>query len=556
MNKRNIVNNTRYLTDDERIMLKKNLNADRNINAKMKSIVNSKVAAVNKSALRVTPLKLGFFNSLINGNTNKQTKVDVVDIFNRPPHARKSIPGTSLEIEIKTLKLIHGQFQVGREHSLSGKFGNLNTPRNFFMVNIFANVYEGNVSQGVNFRIYRSGKIHFSGGILNNEMKHNRAIQKYIVDTFTARQDFLYGPIVYNNIAGQFDVKGTLNLRGISRDFRMRGSIGYEPELRAALTMKHSGTSFQLFNSGVVQIMGVTSEKGMSDGYKAGKELAEQFHVMGLLRPSNASVEKSKGTKKKVSKVVNTNKNANNIVYNTNKNVMKIGKKSCSKYLKPELVSVAKKIGIVNIKSTTTKETLCDMIKAHVFGTFTVGGKPCLGYTKDKLIPMAIEMGITVTDADTVKSICEKLSKPTKTSSPKAVSATKVMMNTKLTAAREKRRLTNNAIKGNISALYGKKWLNTYREVMPSLNKNVELMKKIINMEELKKNKMGLPFKASVNKLKKNTVREWKMMRKVIMNNQLNALNNNFAKELNNVMNSSNTNKKKNFPKGTRVEAM
>jgi hypothetical protein len=556
MNRKSIVDNTRYLTDDERILLKKNLNADRNINAKMKNIVNRKVAAVNKSALNISPLKLGFFNSIINGDTNKTIKVDVIDIFNRRPHGRKSIPRTNLEIEIKTLKLIHGKFQVGSEHSLSGKFGNLNAAKNYFMVNIFANVYDGNASQGVNFRIYRSGKIHFSGGILNNELKHNEHIHKFIVDNFTKKEPFLYNPIIYNNTVGQFNVNGTLNLTGISRDFRLRGKVSYEPELRAALTMKHSGTSFQLFNSGVVQIMGVTTEKGMTAGYKAGKELADQLHVMGLLRPSKSPTGAGV-VKRKPIKVVNMNMNVKNVVYNTNTNALKIGPKLCSKYFKHELVAIAKKFGIVNIKATVKKETLCDMIKAHVFGTFFVDGKPCLSYTKAKLLPMAIERGISVSDADTVKSICEKLSKPNSRALTQPTQSK--AGDNKSEVRRIKRGLTNAGIKRNLVALYGNEWLNNYKEVMPSLNNNVEIVKKRINTMELKKNVTGLPFKQNINKLKRNTVRQWKRERRAKLNAQLNALNNNFAKELNNVMNSSNNTKlpkDTKLPKGTKVETM
>lgn len=557
VNKKLIVDITRYLTNDERVALKKNLNANRNINGKMTNIVKRKLDAINLSTLNITPLKLGFFNAIVNDSFDKKERINLINIYNKNPHGRKNIPSSSLEIEIKNIKLYFGRFKVGAEHSLSGKFGEVDETKKYFMAQISAHVYDGTANQGITFRVYRNGKIHFSGGILNNNMKQPEQIRKYIVDNFTGRETFLYSPILYNNTVGQFNVNGAINLSAVARDFRLRGKADYEPELRAALRMQHSGTAFQLFSSGIIQILGVREERDMMLGYEAGKELAEQLLVMRLLIPSSNGAKSI--VKKKQIKIVDTNKNASNITYNMNKNSIKIGKKACSRYPKPELVSAAKKIGIVNIKSTTTKETICEMIKKHVFGSFVVNGKPCLGYTKAQLLPIAIARGVSVSETDTVKSICDKLQKPTTPPAVKKAIQVKAKINTKQTATQVKRRLTNNTIKSNLTALYGKKWLNTYRNVMPSLNENVANIKSRIGSEALKKNKTGLPFKKDVDELKKDAVRAWKMARRKLLNNKLNQLNNDFAKELNNLINVSpnkiNNNKKK-FPNGTRVETL
>ena len=98
---------------------------------------------------------------------------------------------------------------------------------------------------------------------------------------------------------------------------------------------------------------------------------------------------------------------------------------------------------------------------------------------------------------------------------------------------------------------------------MPSINSDVSEIKKLINSLSLKKNKSGIPLKMQVNELKKNTVQTWKMNRMRKLDNKLNALNNNFAKNLEKGMNvaspknkNNNKNKKTRFPKGTVVEQL
>ena len=560
VNKKMLVDIKRYLTNDERVELKKNLNNGKNIDKKMEGMIKRKLNSVNLKTLNVSPLNLGFFNAIVNENFDKKERIDLVYIFNKIPHARKAIPRTTLEIEIKSIKLYFGRFKVGAEHSLTGKFGEVDPKKKYFMAQIAAHVYDGNANQGITFRIYRNGKIHFSGGILNNNIKQPEQIRKYIVDTFTKGEAFLYSPIAYNNTTGQFNVNGAINLPGVARAFRISGKVDYEPELRAALRMEWMGMSYQLFSSGIIQIMGVRNEKNMLRGYDNGKVLAEQLLVMGLLRPSEAKMKSI--VKKKEKKVVTTNKNTNDVMYNLNKNIIKIGKKPCVKFPKPELVAAAKKIGVVDIKGTTTKEKICQMIKERVFGSFMVENKPCLGYTKARLVPLAIAKGVSVSDNDTVKSICEKLQKPPTPPKVKKAVKAKEKTNTTATAIMEKRRLTNAAIKSNLNTLYGKKWMNTYRGVMPSLNENAAEIKKRIDVLGLKKNKKGLPFKKDVDALKKFAVRDWKISRKKMLNNKLNALNNNFANELENLLNvevvepKKKKITKKKLPKGTKVETL
>ena len=597
VNQKLLVNVTRFLTNNERMELKKDLNNGKNINKKINGMVKQKMNSVNMKDLKISPLKLGFFNAIVNGTFDKKERIDLVHIFNQKPHGKKTIPRTSVEIEIKSIKLYHGQFKVGAEHSLSGIFGEVDPTKKYFMAQITAQVYDGKVKQGVNFRVYRNGKIHFSSGILNNNIKQPEQIRKYIVDNFTKRERFLYAPIIYNNLAGQFNVNGALNLSGVAKAFRVSAKIDYEPELRAALRMNYLGTSFQLFTTGIVQILGARTDAEMLQGYEYGKDLVTQLFVMGLLTKSNAPVKKTKAKKAKAivtssdtiksvyekiqsgnSNIKNddtlknicekmkknkpvANKKNNSVTYNNKKNIVKISGKACARYPKPELMAAAKRIGVVDIKATTSKEKICDKIKAHVFGNFKVNNKPCLGYTKTQLVPLAIAKGIPVSDKDTVKTLCEKMQKPTSAKKPMNIikEKAKAKKNAVANTLVVKRRLNNAGIKKNLETLYGKKWLNTYKNVMPSLNENVAEIKKRIEALNVKKNKKGIPFKKDVNALKKMSVRDWKLSRKKMLNNKLNNLNNNFANELENLLNVEIVKKKspkKKFLKGTKVEEL
>ena len=584
MNKKTMVNKAPFLTNDERVELKRDLNNGKNIDRKMNAIVKRKLDGLNMSTLKISPLKLGFFNAIVNDTFDKKERIDLVKIFNKKPHRKKSIPRTSLDIEIKSIKLYHGQFKVGAEHSLSGMFGEVDPKKKYFMAQITAQVYDGQASQKINFRVYRNGKIHFSGGILKNNIRQPEQIRNYIVNTFTNRESFLYSPIVYNNTAGQFDVNGVINLTGVVKAFRLSTKIDYEPELRAALRMDYMGHSFQMFTTGIVQILGARNEQDMVMAYEHGKELMIRLYVMRILTMSN-KVKASKKTKVNKNNIpvaqlfpvnknniplaqlfpVNKNniplaqlfpvkkKNVNTVSYNNKKKSVKIGTKGCIRYPKAELMAAAKRIGVVDFKATTSKEKICEKIKKHVFGNFNMNSKPCLSYTRAQLIPMAVAKGISVTDKDTVKTLCEKL----KVGPPKVQK--KAVAVKKNSALMEKRRLTNNTIKQNLETLYGKKWMNTYGNVMPSLNKNVAEIKKRIEVLNAKKNKKGIPFKKDVNTLKKLSVREWKISRKKMLNNKLNALNNNLANELENIMNVEIVKKKspkKKFLKGTKVEEL
>ena len=571
----NMIRRAPYLTNQERGALMKNAMQlpKNNINRRIGAIAGAKLSGTNFTQLKISPLQLSIFNGIVNQNAmDGNYAVDVNSILYKKPHKRKPIaPGSTLGVEVNSILLRYGRMAIGAKHTFTVKpNANAKNKHAHFLAEINGRIFENGLESKFMVKIYKNGKMQFSGGILNNNIRHPEMIRKYIIDTYTPNSKFLYNPIKYVVLVGTFQANGVMDLANIARAFSRSRNASYEPELRPSLKMVHKNYGFQLFRSGKIQIMGAKTTNDLNNAYNVGSDLVKELNVMGLI--SNFKNINFKPTAKKLRVVKNkTIKNTGNTVSYFNKNGSKngengvrIGSKKCATIPRPKLVAVAEKIGIVDITGRTTKPEICTKIKNKVYGKFTIKNKPCMAYTKEQLMPIAITKGVPISDTDTVETICKKLNIPT----PLPVNVKKVEKVAKAANKKDKakgkvletRGLTNTGIKKDIEKLYGKKWMNTYRNVMPSINSDVTELKKRINAANIKKNKAGVPFKLGVNDIKRRTVSEWKMQRKKNLNNKLNAMNNNLAKDLENVMNKNKTpsppKKKNRFLKGTKVEQL
>jgi hypothetical protein len=248
----------------------------------------------------------------------------------------------------------------------------------------------------------------------------------------------------------------------------------------------------------------------------------------------------------------------------------RIGTKKCERYSQTELYDIARKLGIVNIKTTTSKSMLCQMIKKvgteraqiAVFknggkeykltgsgGKFRVGKKLAKLYTKADLIRFAKIMKISINeknDKDTIAKKMEKernkLSNKAKAEAakpkPKPVNKKAENMKIKLAAKKTKnelnkkemlkrRRLTNETIKSDIIELYGKTWIKKYKNVMEPITKDVnrmkiELNKRIQNNPNIRTDKRFNIFpKAVLDAFKREIVGMWKMERRGKLNKEV-----------------------------------
>lgn len=215
------------------------------------------------------------------------------------------------------------------------------------------------------------------------------------------------------------------------------------------------------------------------------------------------------------------------------------------RFSKEQLTDLAKKIGVIGITKSTKKEDLCKKINAvlnknsatiknkgknvKLSGAnknFKLGKTKCKTYgTKDDLIRVAKIMKIDVAPKETKDSLCKKIEKARNMMiAPKPKPATpppkKVVRqqkaqekkNIKATQVMKKRGMDDASIKKDIVKLYGKRWMDRYSKVMPSLNNDVREMRKRISMMS-GGNKSGIPFKRNVDDVKKSMVSKWKRER-------------------------------------------
>jgi hypothetical protein len=554
--------------------------------------------------LTVSKLNMGMFNATVNKTLGPGNRVDLISILRKVPMPKTQI-SKDLYVETKEIKGIYGQFKTGFTHSRQyGAKGDLSMP--FFTVQFNIQVSTNDETKGASINIYKNGKIRFSGGFVGDNIENQaEVIRSFIVDNYTNRSELLYNPFEYNNLSGQFKINGNFNnLNKIARSAHVYGLElhSYEPELSPFLFMKHKMAgdrehTYIISKSGNVQISGVETPSRMLQAYNKGVEIVNLMYQDGEISVTKAKVSSNKRKNSstcpqarrppcKSGFVERKNKKGFKCCYkktksNTKKktnaskslpiiNGDRIGTKKCERYSQTELYDIARKLGIVNIKTTTSKSMLCQMIKkvgterAQIAafknggkeykltgsgGKFRVGKKLAKLYTKADLIRFAKIMKISINeknDKDTIAKKMEKernkLSNKAKAEAakpkPKPVNKKAENMKIKLAAKKTKnelnkkemlkrRRLTNETIKSDIIELYGKTWIKKYKNVMEPITKDVnrmkiELNKRIRNNPNIRTDKRFNIFpKAVLDAFKREIVGMWKMERRGKLNKEV-----------------------------------
>ena len=569
----------------------------------------SKVVPTKKGGLKIGKFHPGMYNVLVNKKfSTTEKRVDLQYILKQKPKGHAQIaPG--LTIDLNEIKGYFGRFQTGAIHTSNfGLKGDLT--KNFFSVQLSGYIMDGTESKNFTFVIYSNGKIRFSGGFLgsSNLKKQPEALRKYLIDTYTQKQGFLYNEIEYNNIAGFFNTNVNFDLTRISRQNPVQAqSVSYESELTPFLYMTYKDHNFVLstksgkLGSGVVQVQGESDPDDLENAYRVGVDMVKLLHVLGytmglvnrnvnapklpMMKSVKAStcpkprrppckngfevrknpqgsdccfkIPKKRGTSKKKS----TPKNVS-ISYDKD-GTMKIGGRKCDRLTKPVLLDVAKKLGVVGIREKNTKNVICSALDAIEKGTSNVkvNGKLCRTMKKDQLVAMALSKGITIDDKDTVKTLCQKLqNKPKTANSPNSL-ANEMEYALKMKRSRnvtnQKRKLNDTGIRNDLVRMYGKKWMTKYGKVM-DLNKNVRDVKRELNKAE-KNNSLnvtsrnGVIRKMVANDIKKAMVKNMKLnqentLKKKLLRNEAQKLYGKFGKNMvNNVIKYA-TNLPKTYP--------
>lgn len=559
------------------------------------SNVSIQTTPSKKGGLKIGKFHPGMYNVLVNKKFSKDEKrVDLQYILKQKPKGHAQIaPG--LTLDLNEIKGYYGRFQTGAIHTSNfGLKGDLN--KEFFSVQLSGYTMDGTERKNFTFVIYSNGKIRFSGGFLgsSNLKKQPEALRKYLIDTYTQKQGFLYNEIEYNNIAGFFNTNVNFDLTRISQQNPVKAqSISYESELTPFLYMTYKDHNFVLstksgkLGSGVVQVQGESDPDDLENAYKVGVDMVKLLHVLGytmglvnrnvnlpklpMMKSVKAStcpkprrppckdgfevrknpqgseccfkIPKKRGTTKKKT----TPKNVS-ISYDKD-GTMKIGGRKCDRLTKPVLLDVAKKLGVVGVRQKNTKNVICSALDAIEKGTsnLKVDGKLCRKMKKDQLVAMALSKGITIDDKDTVKMLCDKLqNKPNSPNSLANEMEYALKMKRSRNVTNQRRKLNDTGIRNDLVKMYGKKWMTKYGKVM-DLNKNVRDIKRELNKAE-KNNSLnvttrnGVIRKMVANDIKKAMVKDMKLnqentLKKKLLRNEAQKLYGKFGKNMvNNVI--------------------
>ena len=507
--------------------------------------------------LEISPLKPGLFVGTINKSFGKEVRLDLLPILMKKPLGKTPI-GQGLYIDTKEIKGIYGQFKTGFSHTKEGgPKGSINKP--FASVQIMVTVSDGVNSQGGLCNIYRNGKILFRNGFVGTNITNQpELIRRFIVDNYTQKEPFLYSPIEYNNLSGQFSINGVFtNLTRMQMKFSKYGSTTYEPELSPMLYVTMKGYTLNISKSGTVQIIGAKSPAIMENAYKAVSPLIREFYRDGDVKIDNTKRKtKAKRKTKKVSPPKKTKPVVKRKAPLTNNqiNALKIDGKKCDRMSRDELKTLARKIGILSfrIKNGPTtrdmrKDEICAAIKAKsktknvtvkntnknknvklsgTGSTFRIGGKLCRDKTLTEIKQFAALLKINTSGKQTKDALCKQIEKsrnnlakpkpppPPKPTKRNVQKEKKAQVQTEKMKERVKRvGLDDNSIRKDLEKQYGKAWMNRYK---PNLTQDVRNIKNAVSrVGANNRNKaLGVPKKMVVDQIKKDMIKNWKMQRK------------------------------------------
>ena len=494
-------------------------------------IANNILREFDETPLQFSKFNPGMFNATVDsGFGQKEIVVDLKNILTKIPLPKTPI-GEGLYIDTQEIKGIYGQFKTGFSHTrTAGPKGALN--KNFFSVQLMLTLSNDTESKGATVNIYRNGKIRFSGGFVGTNISNQpELIRRFIVNNYTERQPFFYNPFTYNNLSGQFRINGVFkSLLTIASRQRMYGmtNMSIIEEQTPFLYVPIENMTLIFSKSGNIQVVGAKTPGSMLKGYDIAKELVDKLYKDGQINVTGVFDESVKPKKTKKKPVSPKKKNDT---------------KSCERMKRPDLVNMARKMGVVNFRVTrngvtrrATKQEICAMIKKKnvtfkntnkkknvplvgTGNTFKIGRKICTDMKKDEILRIAAILKIKPDEKETKVTLCKKiekvrnnLNKPKPKPPPKPTKRNVVAAkrNVKKAEVMKKRGLDENSIRKDLKKLYGDKWMKRYK---PNLNQDVRNMKSALNAIN-KGNKSGVPFKKDVDQVKKNVVSRWKMERK------------------------------------------
>lgn len=533
-----VVNNTNYGEFAQFVYNSENNNSPKSVPAR------------SSDGLVISKLNPGMFNATVNKHFTSGSRINLKNILLKKPKDKTPI-GSGLFIDTIDIKGIYGRFQTGfiRNKEYGAK-GDLN--KNYFSVQFNITVSDGNETKGASVNFYKNGKMRFSGGFVGTNIEQQAdLIRRYMVNTYSDKEAFLFNPFEYNNLSGQFRINGVFrDFIGLAKRLFKYGvdSVSYESELSPFMYLQYKGHKYILSKAGNVQISGAAFPSNMVDAYNKGMDLVRILHEKGEIIITTSQIPMNDVVQKK-KKVKTSTKMGNKKLTKNQVNALNVDNKKCMRMPKKELLHFARTLGVVGIKNTTKKEDICKQIKkitnsksltfkntnknknvplSGKNNKFKIGRSLCGNYSKTELLRVAKILGVSVNANDTKITLCKKIEKIRNNKiAERAAKATNPVpqkpkvsrrniaqkkKNDKKKQTMQKRGMSESAIKSDIVKLYGKRWMNKYKNVMPSINNDVKNVKARINKLKTT-NKSGVPFKKDVDIIKKRMVQRWKQER-------------------------------------------
>src|SRR5210317_1778087 len=281
---------------------------------------------------KVSKLNPGMFNATVNRNSSAETRINLKKILLKSPLPKTPI-GEGLYIDTKEINGIYGRFTTGFSHTREyGKKGDIS--KDFFTVQLKVTISNDVESKGATINFYKNGKIRFSGGFIGSNISNQpELIRRFMVNSYSEREAFLYTPFEYNNLSGQFRVNGIFKDMGThTRNMMTKygvSYVSYEPDISPFMYATYKGHKYIIAKSGNVQISGAPTPAEMLVSYTDGAELVKMMYERGDIVLTAAVPKKLvKG------KTTPTKKTRTTVLSKNQKAALRIDSKQCMRLSK------------------------------------------------------------------------------------------------------------------------------------------------------------------------------------------------------------------------------
>ena len=311
---------------------------------------------VSPLVLEISEPSYSMFNGLSeSGFDAKACVIDMQAILNKEPLPRSSIGG-GLYIETTELTGIYGRFATGFSHTLEyGPKGEIDLKFSSVQISGLVSDDEG-ASKKLAFNIYANGKIKISCGYIGSDVDPQPDnIRRFLIDSYTEKQEFLYNPIVLNNATCQFQFNGHVTCMARLLLECSIGKHGVEDVVYGSKSNATThiylkeGVKIAITKTGKVTILGVndpsrltgTCATAQTEAYTITQKFLRSVHRGKLITVDGIITKKAKRTTKSGLK--------------------------CSP--KKQLTHRAKELGVVNFrigKHRSTRAANCDEIREMI----------------------------------------------------------------------------------------------------------------------------------------------------------------------------------------------